>query len=183
VNAGVREDSEALVREVYAEWGKALLAYVTGLTGDPHRAEDIVQEAMLRAWCHADRLRAESSPDALPDGTDGSWSMRAWLFKVARNIAIDESRARKARPLEVEERDDPSMAVQDGTEEVLTAIDVSRALRRLAPPQRAVMIEVYLRGRTITEAARSLRIPLGTAKSRLYDATRLLRCSPLRTAA
>jgi RNA polymerase sigma-70 factor (ECF subfamily) len=165
------ENAEGLVREVYEAWGTALHAYVTGLTGDAHRAEDIVQEALLRAWRHADELRPDRA------------QVRSWLFRVARNVAFDESRARKARPVEVEERARPVVAVQDGTDEVLTAIDVNRALRRLTPPQRAILVEVYLRGRTITEAARSLRIPLGTAKSRLYDATRSLRSSPLRTAA
>jgi RNA polymerase sigma-70 factor (ECF subfamily) len=160
--------ADDLVRSVYREQGKALLAYVTGLTGDAHRAEDVVQEAVLRAWRHAEELRPDPA------------QLRAWLFRVARNITIDESRVRKARPILVEEHD---QQVEDRTEEVLTAIDVRRALRRLAPTHRAILVEVYLRGRTIAEAAQSLRIPLGTAKSRLYDAVRSLRSSPLTTAA
>jgi len=58
-------------------------------SGDRQRAEDIVQETLLRAWQHPDAI-AERPP-------------RPWLFAVARNLAVDAYRARKARPREVGE--------------------------------------------------------------------------------
>ncbi|MEI6622857.1 MAG: sigma factor, partial [Actinomycetes bacterium] len=81
---------DELVRALYSEYGAALLSYVTGLVGgDRQRAEDIVQETLLRAWRHPDVLDRR-----------GGRSVRAWLFTVARNLAVDSFRARSARPAE-----------------------------------------------------------------------------------
>src|SRR5258708_25314107 len=74
-----------LVRTLYAEHAGPLLRYALHLTsGDRQRAEDIVQETMLRAWMH---------PDAIAEGP-----ARPWLFAVARNLAVDAHRARRAPP-------------------------------------------------------------------------------------
>ena len=51
-----RDDAESLIRSLYAEHGRSLLAYATRLTGDRAAAEDVVQETLLRAWKHADDL-------------------------------------------------------------------------------------------------------------------------------
>lgn len=68
----------------------AMLRHVAArsLGGDVHRAEDIVQEAILRAWHHAPLL------DRAGEG------IRGWLVTVVRNLAIDSHRARRARPYE-----------------------------------------------------------------------------------
>jgi hypothetical protein len=84
-------DRDALVRRLYAEDGRALLHFITDLcAGDRHRAEDIVQETMLRAWRNAEAL-----------ATSGRPSLRPWLFTVARRLAIDAHRLRGARAAEV----------------------------------------------------------------------------------
>jgi RNA polymerase sigma-70 factor, ECF subfamily len=71
---------------LYDQHGGPLLAYALQLTaGDRQRAEDVVQETLLRAWRHPESLEAEHS------------SPRAWLRTVARNIAFDDYRARQAR--------------------------------------------------------------------------------------
>src|SRR5579875_2512697 len=81
---------EMLVRALYAEHAGPLLRYTLHLTsGDRQRAEDIVQETLVKAWLH---------PDAIADRP-----ARPWLFAVARNLAVDSYRARRARPREVGE--------------------------------------------------------------------------------
>src|SRR5512135_1939618 len=76
-----RVADEAFVRALYAEHGGALLRYALHLTGgDRQRAEDLVQETIVRAWRH---------PEALADRP-----ARPWLFAVARNLAVDSYRAR-----------------------------------------------------------------------------------------
>ena len=82
---------EALVRALYAEHGRALLAYATRLTGDRAAAEDVVQETLVRAWKHPEVLVNEKG------------SVRGWLFTVVRNLVTDRTRARAARPIEVAE--------------------------------------------------------------------------------
>src|ERR1700735_1642239 len=82
-----RVADEAFVRALYAEHGGALLRYALHLTGgDRQRAEDLVQETIVRAWRH---------PEALTDRP-----ARPWLFAVARHLAVDPYRARQARPPE-----------------------------------------------------------------------------------
>ncbi len=87
-----RESSdEALIRTLYQEHGRSLLAYATRLTGDRAAAEDVVQETLIRAWKHADSMVNEKG------------SVRGWLLTVARNIITDRVRARAVRPQEVAE--------------------------------------------------------------------------------
>src|SRR6266545_2824594 len=79
-----------LLRAMFAEHGDALYAHALRLaSGDRQRAEDLVQETLLRAWQHPEAL----DPDR--------GSVRAWLFTTARNLAIDSWRRRSARVGEV----------------------------------------------------------------------------------
>lgn len=88
VSAG---DADAAFRGLYAEHGPALLRLAAALTGgDRGRAEDLVQETMLRAWTHRGSLDLQHR------------SPRAWLITIARRLAIDADRARRARPQETE---------------------------------------------------------------------------------
>lgn len=73
------------MRRLYDHHAPALKGYVTALLGgDRHGAEDVVQETVLRAWRHADKL----------DGSADTF--RPWLFRVARRLVIDKHRTRVA---------------------------------------------------------------------------------------
>jgi RNA polymerase sigma-70 factor (ECF subfamily) len=166
-NAGATEaaKSEDLIRLLYQEHAGPLLMFVLRLTaGDRQRAEDIVQETLLRAWRNAHRL-----------GAQGQSSLRPWLVTVARRIAIDDHRSERARPAETYDRDLEAFAEADDTERVLRMMTVTDALRALSQPHREILIATYFRGRTVPEAAEELGLPLGTAKSRVYYALRALR--------
>lgn len=159
------EQGRALLRALHEEHGNALLAYALRLcNGDRQRAEDLVQETMLRAWRH-------------PESMDPSrGSVRAWLFTTARNVAIDNWRRREARVAEVvtdqlPERD----SGWDETDRAVEAWVVAEALRRLSPAHRQVLIECFYRGCSVAEAAARLGIPPGTVKSRTHYALRALR--------
>jgi RNA polymerase sigma-70 factor, ECF subfamily len=154
---------EVFAGGLYAEHGPAVLAYVRHLGARHHDAEDIVQETIVRAWRHAADL----------DPARGT--IRGWLFTVARNILIDRSRPKSATPAGM---DPPGPAPQTGPD--WSAVVVERtycvnALARLSPEHRSAIIGVYYRDRTIDAAARSLGVPPGTVKSRLYYGLRNLR--------
>ena len=157
---------DTLVRMLYDEHAGPLLMFVLRLTGgDRQRAEDIVQETLLRAWRNAHRL-----------GAQGQQSLRPWLVTVARRIAIDDHRSVAARPAETYDRELESFpSTADETDRVLRLMTVTDALRTLSHSHREILVETYFRGRTVPEAADALGLPLGTAKSRVYYALRALR--------
>src|SRR4051812_5370551 len=155
---------EELLRALWTEHGGPLLAYATRLTGgDRQRAEEIVQETLLRAWRHPEALRADPG------------SPRPWLCTLARNIAVDAHRSRQARPPEVGPEALSLVAVPDDADRVLESWIVADALRTLSSEHRDVIVETYFRGKSVAEAAVALRIPAGTVKSRSYYALRALR--------
>ena len=132
------EDADqAFVGALWLEHGDALLGHVRRRVGDLGRAEDIVQEVMLRAWRHADRLDVSSR------------SLRPWLFTVADHLATDQHRARRARPHEVGGRALEGGGPPDEMDRALDAMEVAEALGRLSPEHRAVLVETYYRGRSV----------------------------------
>jgi RNA polymerase sigma-70 factor, ECF subfamily len=154
---------EALVRSLFAEHGRAMLAYATQLTKDRAAAEDVVQEALVRAWRHPESL------------VNGKGSVRGWLLTVIRNIVTDQIRARNARAPEVRESPVDVPSDEDHAEQVVNAMVVVDALSRLSAEHREVLEQLYLQGCTVTEAAKALGIPPGTVKSRSFYALRALR--------
>lgn len=154
---------EALVRSLFEEHGKAMLAYATRLTSDRAAAEDIVQEALIRAWRHPESL------------VNGKGSVRGWLLTVVRNLVTDRARARKARPTEVAESPTTVPIERDHADKVVDSMVVLAALDGLSAEHREVLEQVYLQGRTVNEAAEELGIPAGTVKSRSYYGLRALR--------
>ena len=162
--ASVSSAEDAALRLLYEQHAAPLLAYALRLTsGDRGRSEDIVQETLLRAWRHPEALDPDRGP------------VRSWLFTVARNVAVDAHRARRARPTEV---GDEALALVPAVDEIEQALDtwlVSDALATLSPDHRTVLVETYYRGRSVAEAAAVLGIPAGTVKSRTFYALRALR--------
>lgn len=158
------DDALALMQRIHDDHAAELWRYCLRLTNnDRGRAEDVVQEALLRAWRH--RTILEGSPAAV----------RAWLHTVARNLVIDEWRSRRAHP-EVPVAEVPENGGEpDRTDELLLSWVVAEALTRLSREHRDVLLECYYRGRPVAEAARRLGIPEGTVKSRTHYALRALR--------
>ncbi|MET0133897.1 MAG: sigma-70 family RNA polymerase sigma factor [Kibdelosporangium sp.] len=145
----------------------AMIAYATRLTGDRHTAEDVVQEAWLRAWRR------------LGHRTGDIGSIRAWLMRVTHNAAMDVHRARSARPTEVtlpeQDLERSTTVVRSLCDEVDTRIDVTAVLDELPPVHRDTLVAVYFADRTAKSAASVLGIPVGTVKSRVHNALHVLR--------
>ncbi|MDQ1005898.1 RNA polymerase sigma-70 factor (ECF subfamily) [Streptomyces sp. V4I23] len=159
------EPAEAFLKALYERHGSLLLCYAARLLGgDWHRAEDVLQEAAIRAWRNAANL-----------GDPTAETVRPWLFTVVRNLVIDGHRARQARPPEVAEPELPSIPVPDWIDRVLTKQAVVEAMRELPPIQREVLLHVYFIGRSTSQTATVLGVPRGTIKSRTYYAVRALR--------
>ena len=110
-------DDAEVIRTLHAEHGDALFAHAVRLCdGDRQRAEDLVQETLLRAWRHPEAL----DPDR--------GSARAWLFTTARHLAIDAWRRRTARVGEVITDALPEPPAVDETERAVEAWTIADAL-------------------------------------------------------
>jgi RNA polymerase sigma-70 factor, ECF subfamily len=161
----MNDPNTALMRELYAEHAGALWRYALRLTGDRARAEDVVQETLLRAWQHRHAL------------DDSERSPRPWLFRVARNMIIDERRSARFRS-EMSSPDGADILERSGADEVSAALDrllIGDALTELSPEHRAVVRRSYQLGWTTAQIADDLQIPEGTVKSRMHYALRALR--------
>ncbi len=155
----------ALMKALYDEHAAALWRYAMRLTGDRARAEDVVQETLLRAWQH---------PHAVDDSER---SARAWLFTVARNMIIDERRSARFRN-EVGSLDSSTAPERSGPNEVDWALDrllIGDAIAQLSADHRAVIRRSYYLGWSTAQIAADLDIAEGTVKSRLHYAIRALR--------
>lgn len=132
---------------------RAFLARVAG----PARADDLAQEAFLRAWRHRARHQ-------------GTGSYAAWLLRIGWRAFLDAERARaRDRTADAPPPDRPAPGDPDA------AVDAARVLAVLDPDERACLVLCLGQGWSHSEAAAILDMPLGTLKSRLARATRRAR--------
>lgn len=163
--ASPADHEAALMKALYDEHAAALWRYALRLTGDRARAEDVVQETLLRAWQH-------------PEVTDDTErSARGWLFTVARNLIIDESRSARVRNVvsSLDEAGAPEQASPDEVDAALDRLLIAEAMTQLSAEHRAVIERSYYRSWTTAQIAADLDIAEGTVKSRLHYAVRALR--------
>lgn len=151
-----------MLRALHDGHAEALWRYAVRLTGDEQLAEDVVQEALLRAW---------RNPGILEQGCAAS---KAWLYTVARNFAIDECRSARAR-WEVGSARLPERARSDHADRTLDAWLIADALSQLKPEHRVVIVRAYYRGESVAELAKILDVPPGTVRSRMHYGLRALR--------
>lgn len=170
----IARDEGALVEliDVASPW---LLGMVTGMLHDPAEAEEVVLDAFRIAWDKVGTLPAEQDQRLLP-----------WLFRVARNRAIDRLRAGRRRRIKAERIEgfaagvggsvapvEPDEAAQPGWH---VHRQVHDAIAALPPDQENAVRLAFFRGLTHSEIAAELEVPLGTVKTRLrlaYDKLRV----------
>ncbi len=146
-----------------AEQIPRLRRYARALMSDPVRADDLVQDTLVRAL---------SRSHLWQPGTD----IRAWMFTILHNIHVNHQRQRYVRAEHQELVDDqPEMATPASQEHNLEVRDLARALQQLPDPQRQVVLLVGLEGMNYKKVAAVLEIPVGTVMSRLHRGRETLR--------
>lgn len=145
------------------------------MTRNAEDAEDLVQEAYLKAYKYYDKFE---------EGTN----FKAWLFKIMKNTFINSYRKKQQAPpqsdfADIEESFESQVSEEAGQkikspeDELLENVldeDVQRSLDRLPPDYRMVVLLADLENFSYKEIAEILEVPVGTVMSRLYRGRRLL---------
>jgi len=149
-----------------------IYGYLSRMLSDPTEAEDVAQETFVRAYRSLSRFR-------------GASSFHTWLYRIASNLAIDVARKRKRQdgaaysldaPIEVGDDEyareiaDESNAPEDISQQREVQQIVRRAMDELPEKLRDVIILYELQGESYEDIADALDVPLGTVKSRLFNA-------------
>ena len=147
------------VQDLYAKFYKELLAYCKAMTKSTASAEDLVQETYMRAFTHWEDVEDLSTSQC-----------RAWLYRTARNLFIDQAR-KLARETPAEE-EQLSLA---SFEEDLTQAAVAQLIARLPDGERTLFTMRYFEGYNARELGEMFDLPAATVRSRLASAKRRLR--------
>ncbi|MFN2432670.1 MAG: RNA polymerase sigma factor [Gemmatimonadota bacterium] len=164
--------SERAFRTLVERYQRGVLSLVARIVGNREDAEDVAQEAFVKAFTKLDTF-------------DPAYKFSNWLFKIAHNTALDALRKRGSEPAPAPSDDaeadpleriaDPRAPAPDESAELAEfRTDVEAALGRLRPEYRAVVVLRHLEGRAYEDIADILELPLGTVKTFLFRARREL---------
>src|SRR5262249_45277152 len=127
-------------------------------SSDAGFAEDVVQDAFLCAWTHMEQLTFDQGP------------VLGWMRRVVHNLVMDGYRRKSTRPSEVDIEDAEAITIPDPASDVVNAVLVDQVLRDLWPQHRTALTEIYLRDRTTVDVGAAFNVPVGTVRSRVFNA-------------
>jgi RNA polymerase sigma-70 factor (ECF subfamily) len=147
-----------------ARWHQPLWSYVRRMTGNDADAEDLTQEIWIRVIRGIVRVR------------DGA-RLRGWLFGIARRALMDRLRREYAAPSAADVDLGTLAAEPEPIDSEADLASLEAALETLPVVERDVLTLFYLRDLSLAELADTLGVPVGTIKSRLFRARRMLRAA------
>jgi len=148
------------IADLFQTHEAGLRRYAHSLAHDADRADDLVQETLIRALANLGLLQGLNAPQR-----------RAWLYRVLKNRFLDEERAGQRQQALMQQ-----LAEQALREEVPTAATVAHALLGQVPEQfREVLHRHHILGQTSEAIGRELGLPAATVRSRLYLARKWIR--------
>ncbi len=178
----VQAQDEDAFETLYERYQAPLLRHLTSLVRSQPAAQDLLQETFLRVWTHAEQW-------------SGQGSFKAWLYRIATNLALNHLRSLRRHPADPlpaeddggwdewseEEISAPGWLVDSSTlgppaalEEAEKSAQMRQAIERLPDEKREVFRLVHEMELSIRDAAGRLGIPEGTVKSRLHYAQKQL---------
>lgn len=138
-----------------------LRAFAISLTRDVSRADDLVQETILKAWTNVDKF-------------DPATNLDAWLFTILRNTFYSALRKTRREVSDSDGTHAAGLSVKPAHDSRLAFGDFQRAFDALSPEHREVLILVGASGFSCEEAAEMMGVAVGTVKSRASRARRRL---------
>ena len=164
--AALADGDRSALAELYDRHAPWLVLRLSRRCADPNLVDEVVQDTFVAVWRGARRW-------------NGRGEVAAWIWGIGIRRLLDAFRSRPAPAVTWDEGHEQRLALQVSAEErVLEGVqygDLGTALDRLSPELRAVVQATVLDGLTTREAARLLRIPSGTVKTRMMRAKAQLR--------
>ena len=158
-----QQGDQAAFQALYGEHVGRVYALCLRLTADPAQAEELTQDAFVRAWERLASFRGESA-------------FSSWLYRLTVNVVFLSHRAARRRELRVLPVEDPVALERDGREATPgLGVDLERAVAALPPGARQVFVLHDVEGYQHNEIAELTGIAVGTSKAQLFRARRLLR--------
>lgn len=152
--------------ELFLPFVESLFSFSYHLTRQEEDAQDLVQETLLKAFKSINTFQREANP-------------KAWLFSILKNSYINAYRKKKRQAVEVafEEKKEKS-DITDLRKEIFDPLfedEVTRAIYQLSDTYRLILLLSDLEGFSYEEIAEILKLPIGTVRSRLFRARKMLR--------
>ncbi len=161
----IRQGDKSAFMELVDRWELSLRRFFLLQGANPEEAEDFIQETFLRIFKFRDRYQSQN------------YSFRAFIFRVGRNVWIDTLRSKgrkeKVQSYAVLLENEPLS--QDPTSTTAEIFDAQAALIELPFRLRAVVVLNIYEGLQYSEISQVLGIPVGTVKSRMFHALKILR--------
>ncbi len=157
----------AAFRELVLEHSHAMFRLAWRLTSDETAAEDIVQEAFIKAWRKLESFRMEAS-------------LRSWLHRITVNTAMDYLRKQSTRKrFETEEPEWESIPQAAETPNTDAQIDIrvqtEAAMQQLSKTERSALMLKHFEGHSINEIAQILEMTTGACKQTIFRAVKKMR--------
>ncbi len=159
----VTAGDKGAMQTVYLDHAADLTRFITARLGDPAEAADLVHETMMDVWRDAHRF-------------EGRGSLRSWIFRIARNKTVD--RVRKARRNVLTDEDPDVEDERPGPAALLAAAQnaerLATCIAHLSDRHKAVIHLAFFEDLTYEEIAEIEDCPVGTVKTRIFHAKKLL---------
>lgn len=157
-----RKDQYAL-NLLYENYSSSLYGVILKVTKHEEIAEDALQETFIKVWKNAHKYDPAKA------------KLFTWLFRIARNTAIDKLRSFNNRFHKEVQIDKSNVYILPGTQLNQDVLDIKEHVSKLEDKYKIVLNALFFEGMTQQEASDELEIPLGTVKSRLKIGLRELR--------
>jgi RNA polymerase sigma factor (sigma-70 family) len=153
---------EAAFDRLYGENVGRVYAVCLRMAGDAVRARSLTQEAFVRAWQRMGSFRGDSR-------------LSSWLHRIAVNVVLESERSRRRWHGLLLEPEQGSARAMTGASDPVLRVDLERAIARLPDGARRMLVLRDVEGHSYEEVAELTGVSLGTVKSQISRARRLMR--------